>query len=121
MDFKAPNSAYNISVADAEAFLSKMRKLGFSPGDVHANGQSSAEQADYVPVADLSLVDGDKYNLVAFCNGGWHNVAFMKAMFGTGSLVEFGRLAASLGYDETSAKLNIPGAGRALEALIRRA
>ena len=121
MTYKAPNSAYNMTVEAAQKFCDKLRALGFSVGKLHANGQAAAEAADYVPVDELALEPGEKYNLVAFSNGDWHNIAMLAQMFGGGSLNEFRRVAADLNTDYYSAALNIPGAAKAIEKLIEKA
>lgn len=121
MTYKAPNSAYNITIEAAEAFCNKLRALGFAVGKLHANGQASAESADYVPVDELALEPGEKYNLVALASGDWHNVAMLVQMFGGGSIEEFKRVAADLATDWRSAVLNIPGAAKAIEKLIEKA
>ena len=122
MTYKATNSAYNITIEAAEKFCNKLRALGFAVGKLHANGQANAELADYVPVDELAgLEPGEKYNLVAFSNGDWHNVAMLVQMFGSGTLTEFRRVAADLNTDYYSAALNIPGAAKAIEKLIEKA
>lgn len=122
MTYKAPNSAYNMTVSDAEKFVAKLRGLGFAVGKIHANGQAAAEQADYVPVEELAgLEPGEKYNLVAFSGGDWHNIAMLVQFFGAGTLEEFRRVANELGKDWREALLNIPGAVKAIEKLIEKA
>ena len=122
MTYKAPNSAYNITVSAAEKFCNKLRALGFPVGKLHANGQAAAEAADYVPVEELAgLEPGEKYNLVAFSAGDWHNIALLVQTFGSGSLEEFRRVCAEFGADYRAQLLNIPGAAKAIEKLIDKA
>lgn len=122
MTYKATNSAYNITIEAAEKFVAKLRALGFPIGKLHANGQANAELADYVPVEELAgLEPGEKYNLVAFSSGDWHNIAMLVQMFGGGSLEEFRRVCADFGVDYRTQILNIPGAAKAIEKLIEKA
>ena len=122
MTYKAPNSAYNITIADADKFLAKLRGLGFVVGKIHANGQAAAELADYVPVDELAgLEPGEKYNLLTFSGGDWHNIAMLVQVFGTGTIEEFRRVANELAKDWREALLNIPGAVKAIEKLIEKA
>lgn len=121
MTYKASNSAYNITVAAAEKFCNKLRALGFPVGKLHANGQANAELTDYVPVEELALEPGEKYNLVAFSAGDWHNIALLVQTFGSGSLEEFRRVCAEFGTDYRGQLLNIPGAAKAIEKLIDKA
>jgi len=121
MTYKATNSAHNMTIEAAEKFVAKLRALGFPVGKLHANGQAAAEAADYVPVDELAgLEPGEKYNLVAFIAGDWHNIAMLVQMFGGGSVEEFKRVAADLETDWRSAILNIPGAVKAIEKLIEK-
>ena len=122
MTYKATNSAYNITIEAAEKFCNKLRALGFPIGKLHANGQANAELADYVPVDELAWLEpGEKYNLVAFSAGEWHNIAMLVQMFGGGSLEEFRRVCADFGVDYRAQLLNIPGAAKAIEKLIEKA
>jgi hypothetical protein len=122
MTYKATNSAYNITVEAAEKFVAKLRALGFPVGKLHANGQAAAEAADYVPVEELAgLEPSEKYNLVVFSSGDWHNVAMLMQMLGGGSLEEFRRVCADFCVDYRTQILNIPGAAKAIEKLIERA
>jgi hypothetical protein len=121
MTYKATNSAHNMTVEAAEKFVAKLRALGFPVGKLHANGMAASEAADYVPVEELALEPGEKYNLVAFAGGDWHNLAMLAQMFGGGSVEEFKRVAADLATEWRSAILNIPGAAKAIEKLIEKA
>lgn len=126
MTLTAPNSAHNITVADARAFASKLAKLGFILGDLHVNQQSGggAELADYVPLAEVqaSIEDGAKVCVIAFYNGDWHNVALLKQAFGVGGSEGLATVAARLGnYNRAAVLMGVPGAVKAIDKLIDKA
>lgn len=126
MTLSAPNSAYNITVADARAFASKLAKLGFILGDLHVNQQSGggAEVADYVPLVEVqaSIEDGTKVCVVAFYNGDWYNVALLKRAFSVGGAEGLATVAARLGnFNRAVVLMNVPGAVKAIDKLIDKA
>jgi hypothetical protein len=121
MQFKAPNSAYNMTVAAAQEFVAKLKNLGFSVGRIHANGQAAAEQADYIDIAELPIEENEVYNLVALAGGDWHNLAMLKKVYGDGTLPEFERVAADIGISRERAISGLPGFNKAIEALIKKA
>ena len=121
MMFKAPNAEYNMTVAAAAGFKAKLAALGIIFGDLHLNGQSAGEQAEFVPVEDAGIAAAEEVNVVARINGAWHNMAMLKKEFGGGSIEEFRRLCADCRLDADQRLLNIPGAMAAIEALIAKA
>ena len=124
--FSAQNSAQNITIADATAFLSKLRKLGFTVGELHVNESTAgADQANYVTV-DEALAAGmdvqERVCAIVWARRDWRNVAMLKLMFGGGSLAEFNQVADQLSdSSNVVSALNIPGAAAAVERLIAKA
>lgn len=124
MTLSAPNSAHNITVADARAFASKLAKLGFVLGDLHVNQQSGggAEQADFVPVSDLEIDPSMKVCIVAFFGDDWHNIALLKTAFGAGGSDGLATVGARLGrFNRDQVLMNVPGAVKAIDRLIDKA
>lgn len=126
MTLSAPNSAHNIAVSDARAFVGKLAKLGFVLGDLHVNQQSGggAEQADYVPLVELEagIESGTKVCIVAFYGDDWHNVALLKQAFGAGGSEGLATVAARLGkHNRDAVLMNVPGALKAIDKLIEKA
>ena len=124
MTFAALNSAHNITVADAKAFTSKLAKLGLVLGDLHVNQQAGAgaENADYVPVTELTIEDGAKVCLIAWYGADWHNIAGLKLVFGAGGTEGLAAVASRLGqFNKAQVLLNVPGAVKAIDKLIGKA
>lgn len=126
MTLSAPNSAHNITVADARAFAAKLAKLGFVLGDLHVNQQSGggAEQADYVPLVEVQsgIEDGAKVCVIAWYGDNWQNIALLKAAFGQGGSEGLATVGARLGkYDRNQVLMNVPGAVKAIDKLIDKA
>jgi len=121
MNFTALNASQNIKLSDAREFVRKLRALGFTIGNIHANAQASASEANIVDIAELALEEDGKYDLVIRGTRDWHNLALLRLMFGGGTLVEFQRLAQDLEPYKESNVLNIPGAAKAIENLIKKA
>lgn len=120
MIFKDLNSANNIKIAEAKAFVEKLRALGIPAGELRLNGMEAGGQADFVPVESVDTNQDETYCCLVFINGDFHNVANMKRMLGGGTLVEFKRVAEDCSLDGDTAALNIPGAAKAIEKIIQR-
>ncbi len=122
LPLSAPNSADNIKIAEATEFLSKLSKLGLYAGPLCINEAFSSQQANYVPVANYASLDGETaYNCVVHTGRDWRNVAKMKLAFGEGGMVGFSRLyeESSQGpHNASTAILNIPGVGKAVNKII---
>ncbi len=124
MPLSAPNSADNIKIDDAKAFLSKLAKLGLYAGPLCINESADGpQQANYVLAENFSLEGDTAYNFIVHTGRDWRNVAKMKLAFGAGGMTGFQRL-----YDEavdfgnsTLAILNIPGVGAAVDRIINKA
>lgn len=115
-----------MTVADATAFLGKLRKLGFIVGELHVNENvSGADQANYITIDDALAAGMDpqeKANLMVWARRDWRNVAMLKRMLGGGTLFEFEQMSEQLvDYSGNAAALNIPGAAAAIEKLIAKA
>lgn len=125
MPFVSPNKADNVTIDAANAFLSKLAKIGFRFGALHLDDDdvpgfaSGATLVSEIPDLDPAT----KYNCIVFGGGDWHNVAKMVLMFGEGTAQDFRELWCDVyrGSDANSAMLNIPGATKAIEKLIEKA
>lgn len=122
MILKDLNSANNIKIAEAKAFVDKLRALGIPAGELRLNGMvEGGGVADFVPVDSVETNPDEAYSCLVFINGDFHNVANMKRMLGAGTLVEFKRVAEDCSLDGDTAALNIPGAAKAIEKIIQKA
>ena len=129
MNFASPNRADNISIADATAFLAKMTKLGIFAGPLHLDATEGVggTETSYWPLDEATATEGfdpaGKYNCIFYSNGNWHQVAEMVTLWGTGGSQGFRRVFQAIrpGGDADSALMNIPGVGKAIDALIQKA
>lgn len=122
MQYVATNAAENSTLETAKKLVEKLTKLGFTLGGIHANGQTSgAEEANIVPVEELTLENGKPYLLVVFSGGDWRNIALLERMFGSGSISEFDRVSTELGVLPSTAIQRVPGYAKAIEKLIAKA
>lgn len=125
MTFQSPNKADNITLAAAQVFVDKLNRLGFRLGELYLDDDdavvaSGATRPSEVPDLDPT----EKYNVLVFGGGDWHNVAQMVRMWGGGTLQDFAEVWTDV-YgsfaDPNRAILNIPGAQKAIEKLIEKA
>lgn len=125
MSFVSPNKADNISIATATDFCGKLSRLGFRLSPLHINETvAGAAEASYIPVSDIPAEDlQDKYNVIVHAGGDWHNVAKLILQWGTGTAQDFREVFndISRGGDANAALLNVPGAVKAIERLIKSA
>ena len=127
MTFISPNKADNVTIAAASDFCGKLSRLGFRLGPLHINETVfGASEASYVAVSDISPDDLDgatKYNCIVYSGGNWHNVAKLIRERGQGTAQDFREVYNHIyfGGDANAALLNIPGAGKAIESLLKKA
>ena len=128
MTLSAPNSAHNITVDDALAFVSKLARLGLYVGPIHVNETSAgASEANYIPLSGLADVPSDPICCLVWGGTDWHNVAQLRMTLnavGKGGEIEgFKRVARQLKPTSVpeAELMNIPGAAAAVAKLISKA
>lgn len=119
MIYSSQNPAENCTQAQAEAMRAKLVRLGFvGVGQLYLNPNGTAQAVDYTLASDVTLDPNGAYAFLIPVGGDWHNAARMIQMYGTGTLVEFQRVATDIGVDPLAASLSIPGAAQAIERVI---
>lgn len=118
MNFVSQNKANNVSVADAQAFVDKMRGLGLPFGPLFADETEGmgAEQTAVIALTDIpegEITPEGKYFLKSYAGGDFHGIAeFIIRMKSAGETMSaFRSVCDEIGVDAELAMLNIPGVG----------
>ena len=129
MNFVSPNKADNISIADAQAFVGKMKALGVPFGPLHVDETEGVggSVSSFVPISELpegELNADGKYCIQAYSGKDFHVIAALKMKFESREpLSGFQAVCDEVGYTNMGGNvlLGIPGANAAIEKLIRKA
>ena len=128
MGFISQNKADNISVADAQAFVDKMRFLGLPFGELHADETEGMSATATAVIALKDIPEGEitpdgKYFLKSFCNGDFHGIAGLVLRMKTSiePVLGFTQVCDQVGIAPNIAKLNIPGVNALIAKQITKA
>lgn len=129
MNFVSPNKADNISIADAQAFVDKMKRLGVPFGPLHVDETEGVggTVSSFIPLSELpegELEQGGKYCVQAFSGGDFHKIASLKMYFESREPISgFQFVCSEVKYTNMggSVLLGIPGVNSAIEKLIKKA
>lgn len=121
MSYTSFNAANNITVAEAQAFVDKMRGLGLPFGELHVdeNEGGGSEGTSIVAISDLpegELEEGEKYYIKAFCIKDFHGIADLKRRMQTAiePIMGFDHVCDEIGVDTETAMLKIPSVNKAI-------
>lgn len=129
MNFVSLNKADNISVADATAFVAKMKALGVPFGPLHVDETEGVggTVSSFVPISELpegEITPDGKYCIQSFSGRDFHKVASLKMHFEAREPISgFQSVCGEVGYTNmgTNVLLGIPGVNAAITKIIAKA